>query len=182
MFGWAARWNRNRQPDRLKRLAERVDALALKDSGALDESRRIERLRVEAAVGLHALCAQFVRDLNGLIATTELSVDPAVYEPEHFKDGSANLFQINARGRILQFEFEVAEKLLSTENFPEPYTLEGAIRGFNQELLEHDAIEEEQLFFCINGTESGWRVFDPRTYQTSDLDEDYLITLLGRLV
>lgn len=49
-------------------------------------------------------------------------------------------------------------------------------------MLEHDAIEEEQLFFCVNGSKSRWRVFDPRTYQTSDLDEDYLITLMGRLV
>ncbi|MDQ6664428.1 MAG: hypothetical protein M3Z23_08545 [Acidobacteriota bacterium] len=159
-----------------------MDALAVKDSGALDESQRIKRLRIEGASGLHELCAQFVGDLNNLITTTELSVDPAVFKPENFHDGASNLFQINARGRILQFEFEVTENLLSTENFPEPYSLEGAIRGFNQELLEHDAIEEEQLFFCVDEKQSRWRVFDPRTYQTVDLDVDYLITLLDRLV
>ncbi|MDQ6708685.1 MAG: hypothetical protein M3Z85_22230 [Acidobacteriota bacterium] len=178
----AARWNRGKQPDRLKKLAESVDALAVKDDGALEESRRIERLRIEAAASLHALCAQFVRDLNHLITTTELLFDPAVFEPQNFRDGAANLFQINARGRILQFEFEVTEELLSTENFPEPYTLEGAIRGFNQELLERDAIEEEHLFFCVDENKSRWRVFDPRTYRTVDLDVDYLITLLGRIV
>jgi len=159
-----------------------VDALAIKDSSALEESQRIERLRIEGAAWLHALCAQFVGDLNSLITTTELSVAPAKYEPESFNGAAANLFQINARGRILQFEFEAAENLISTENFPQPYTLEGAIRGFNQELLEHGAIEEEQLYFCVDGNKSKWRVFDPRTYHTADLDQNYLITLMGRLV
>lgn len=118
MFGWAARWNRNKQPNRLKKLAESVESLALKDRGALDESRRIENLRVGGAVELHALCERFVRDLNGLIATTELSVDPAVYEPEHFKDGSANLFQINARGPFCNSSLKSPKNCSPRKIFP----------------------------------------------------------------
>ncbi len=181
MFGWAARWNRS-QPDRLKKLAETVDALAAKDVAVIAEADRIEKVRLAAAMELHAMCAKFVRDLNGLLNTTELTLDPPAFEPDQFHDGSSNLFQINVRGRILQIEFEVTENPISTENFRHAYVLQGAIRGFNQELLEHDAIEEELLFYCVGEKIKGWMVFDARTYRTGQLKEDYFATLLERLV
>ena len=128
------------------------------------------------------MCGKFVRDLNDLLSTTELTLDPPAFEPDQFHDGSSNLFQIIVRGRILQIEFAVTENLISTENFRHPYVLEGAIRGFNQELLEHDAIEEELLFYCVGRKTKGWTVFDARTYRTGQLDENYFATLLERLV
>ena len=181
MFGWAARWSR-KQPDRLKRLAETVDALASKDVALIQEADRIEKVRISAATELHVMCGKFVRDLNNLIDTAELTLDPPAFESGQFHDGSQNLFQINVRGRILQVEFEVTENLISTENFRHPYVLQGAIRGFNQELLEHDAIEEELLFYCVGRKTKGWMVFDARTYRTGPLNENYFATLLERLV
>ncbi|MDQ6701568.1 MAG: hypothetical protein M3Z36_15420 [Acidobacteriota bacterium] len=159
-----------------------MDALAAKDVAVIAEADRIEKVRLAAAMELHAMCAKFVRDLNGLLNTTELTLDPPAFEPDQFHDGSSNLFQINVRGRILQIEFEVTENPISTENFRHAYVLQGAIRGFNQELLEHDAIEEELLFYCVGEKTKGWMIFDARTYRTGQLKEDYFATLLERLV
>ena len=39
--------------------------------------------------------------------------------------------------------FRATPELVSTEDFRVPYTLEGTVRAFNQELLDKDLIEEQ---------------------------------------
>jgi hypothetical protein len=89
---------------------------------------------------------------------------------------------MNIRGRILQVEFEVTPELVSTEDFRVPYTLQGFVRGFNQELLEKDLIEEQLIFYTLEEPQPIWRFFDVRTHRSGPLDQDYLASLMERLV
>jgi hypothetical protein len=168
--------------DRLKKLAKSLDALARKDENVIRRAREISSLRRQAAVELHGICGDFVRDLNQLLAVIELEFHPEEYSPENFQDAGVNLFQINARGRILQIKFETMPELISTEEFRVPYILAGAVRCFNQQLLEKDLIEEQLLFYTIEKSRNLWRFFDPRTYRSGPFDTDYLIGLMEQLV
>ena len=168
--------------DRLKRLAERIDALAKKDESLLRRSREIALLRRKAALELHAICANFVRDLNKLLSQTEVEFDPQNYDLERLQENGINLFQINARGRILQIRFEGTPEMISTEDFRVPYILQGAIRCFNQRLLEQDLIEEQLLFYTLERDRNFWRFFDARTHRSGPFDTEYLIALLEKLV
>ena len=131
---------------------------------------------------LHGVCAGFVGRVNALLSQCQLKLDPTAYSPESFHDGGANLFQINVRGRILQVQFQATEHLTSTEEFRIPYTLQGSVRCFNQELLDKDLIEEQLLFYCLEKKKSLWRFFDARTYRTGPFDQEYLISLMEQIV
>jgi hypothetical protein len=170
------------QRERLKKLAKRIDALAQKDETVIQRTREITALRREAAGELHEICAAFVRELNELLAETVLELHPEEYRPEGFQENGVNLFQINARGRILQIRFEAPPELISTENFRVPYILEGAVRCFNQQLLEQELIEEQLIFFTLEKLRNLWRFFDARTYRSGPCDVDYLIGLMEQLV
>lgn len=170
------------QRDRLKRLAENIDALVQKDEEHLRRTHEMLALRRKAAGQLHAVCAEFARALNALTSRTELKLDPPDFNPAAFRDSDVNLFQLNARGRILQIEFEATEELTSSEDFRIPYALHGAVRGFNQELLAQNLVREQLLFYTVEKTGSMWRFFDARTYRTGPFDQDYLIGLLEQLV
>jgi hypothetical protein len=170
------------QKDRLKRLARNIDALAKKDEEHLRRAHEMQALRRKAAGQLHAVCAEFARALNELTSHTELKLDPPDFNPDAFRDSDVNLFQLNARGRILQIEFEATEELTSSEDFRIPYALHGAVRGFNQELLAQNLVREQLLFYTIQRTGNMWRFFDARTYRTGPFDQDYLIGLLEQLV
>jgi len=168
--------------DRLKKLARSLDALARKDETHIGKAREIAALRRQAALDLHGICADFVRNLNRLLTETELELQPQEYAPEGFRDAGLNLFQINARGRILQIKFEATPELLSTEDFRVPYILVGAVRCFNQQLLEKDLIEEQSLFYTVEKSRHLWRFFDGRTYRTGPFNADYLTGLMEQLV
>ena len=168
--------------DRLKRLAANIDALVKKDEEQLRRTHEMLALRRKAAGQLHAVCAEFARAVNELTTTTELKLDPPEFIPEVFRDSDVNLFQLNARGRILQIEFEATEELTSSEDFRIPYALHGAVRGFNQEMLEQNLVREQLLFYTVERTGSMWRFFDARTYRTGPFDQDYLIGLIEQLV
>ena len=168
--------------ERLKKLALRIDALAKKDESVLERAREIAMLRRQAALELHGICSDFVCRLNELLARTKLEFDPDDYHPDNFPDQAVHLFQINARGRILQIRFEAAGELASTENFRVPYILEGVIRCFNQRLLDQDLIEEQLLFYTLEKTHRMWRFFDARTHRSGPFDADYLIGLLEQLL
>lgn len=148
----------------------------------LQRGREIATLRRHAAVELHAICAGFVGALNELLSITELEFVPHDYLPGSFQENGVNLFQINARGRLVQVKFEATPELLSTENFRMPYILEGSIRCFNQQLLEQDLIEEHSLYCTLEKRGTRWRFFNARTYHSGPFDMDYLIGLLERLV
>ena len=63
-----------------------------------------------------------------------------------------------------------------------PYTLEGNVRAFNQELLDKDLIEEQLIFFTLENQRPMWRFFDARTYRSGPFDVEYLIGLMEQLI
>lgn len=168
--------------DRLKKLARSLDALARKDEVRIRRAREIGSLRRQAALELHGICGDFVRALDQLLSEIELEFQPEEYGPESFQDEGINLFQINARGRILQIKFEATPEPISTEDFRVPYILAGAVRCFNQQLLEKDLIEEQLLFYTVEKSRHLWRFFDARTYRSGPFDADYLTGLMEKLV
>ena len=166
----------------MRKLAKSIDALMEKDEQHLQRSRHMLALRRKAAGQLHAVCAQFAGAVNALTSRGELTLDPPEYDADSFRDSDLNLFQLNVRGRILQIEFEATEELTSSEDFRIPYALHGAIRGFNQELLAHNMVREQLLFYTVEKSGSMWRFFDARTYRTGPFDQDYLVSLFEQLV
>lgn len=167
---------------RLKRLAEDIDGLAEKDAGSIRRAREIASLRRAATAELHGICAGFVSAVNRLLTRDEVVLDPPEYADGAFREEAANMIQINVRGRILQVEFKTTPELVSTEDFRIPYTLEGFIRAFNQELLDKDIIEEQLIFYTLEKEKKMWRFFDPRTYRSGAFDQEYLISLMEQLL
>jgi hypothetical protein len=163
-------------------LAQSIDVLAEKDENFLRHAREIAALRRTAAAGLHAICSGFVKSLNRLLSRCELVLDPPEFPPEAFQEEGKNLFQINVQGRILQVEFEVSPELISTEDLRIPYTLQGAVRAFNQGLLDRSLIEEQLLFYTLEKEKKMWRFFDSRTYHSGPFDQEYLISLMEQLI
>jgi hypothetical protein len=167
---------------RFKRLAQRIDALAEKDESFLRHGREIAALRRTAAAGLYAICSGFVASLSRLLSRCELVLDPPEFSPDAYQEDGKNLFQINVRGRILQVEFEAAPELISTEDLRIPYTLQGVVRAFNQELLDRSLIEEQLLFYTLEKDKKMWRFFDVRTYRSGPFDQEYLMSLMEQLI
>jgi len=167
--------------ERLRKLAKSLDRLAQADDFHLKRVTEIASLRREAALELHGICADFVRELNELVSEITLEFEPLEYRPDNFQDEGVNLFQINAQGRILQIEFEATPELISTEDFRVPYIMSGEIRCFNQQLLERDLIEEQLLFYTMEKTRHFWRYFDARTYRSGPVDAVYLAGLMEQL-
>lgn len=178
-----ARFHRTPARDaRLKRLAEKIEALAERDQVYLDHAREIAGLRRRAALELHSICADFVVSVNHLLTRAEITLDPPDFSEEAFQDVGQNLMQINARGRILQVEFSATDDLVSTEDFRIPYIIDGTVRAFNQELLEKDLIEEQLLFFTLEKERHMWRFFDARTYRSGPFDLEYLVSVMELLL
>jgi hypothetical protein len=163
-------------------LAQSIDALAAKDEGFLRHAHEMAELRRAAANGLHVICSDFVESLNGLLSRCEVVLDPPEFSADAFREDAANLFQINVRGRILQVEFEATPELVSTEDLRIPYTLQGSVRAFNQELLDKNLIEEQLLFYTLEKKKKMWRFFDARTYRSGPFDREYLISLMEQLI
>jgi hypothetical protein len=167
---------------RLDRLAASIAALAGKDELVFQKAREIAELRRSAAVELYRICSEFTAAVNIRLAQPELVIDPPEYRPESFNEDSTNLIQLNVRGRLLELEFEATPETISTEDFRVPYILKGGIRSFNQELLEHNKIEEQLIFYCVERDRHHWRFFDARTYRSGPFDQEYLVSLLERLL
>ena len=166
----------------MKRLAQSIEALAEKDEAFLRMTRQMDEVRRTAATELHTICRDFVNSLNRLMSKVELVIDPGQYSAASFQDEAVNLIQISVRGRILQVAFAATEDLVSTEDFRVPYTLEGSVRAFNQDLLNKDLIEEQLVFYTIEKTRSLWRFFDPRTYRSGTFDQEYLVSVMEQLL
>lgn len=167
---------------RLKRLAENIDALAVKDERLLRRTREIAELRQSAATGIYAICAGFVHAVNQLLTQPVMELDPPDFPPGAFQDESPNLMQINVRGRILQIAFSSTPELISTEDFRVPYILGGTVHAFNQELLDKDIIEEQLIFYTLEQHKKMWRFFDARTYRSGPFDQEYLVSLMEQLL
>jgi hypothetical protein len=167
---------------RLKRLAENIDSLLEKDERMIRRAREMADLRRTAAAQLHQICSQFVGSLNDMLERSVIDLDPPAFVRDSFQEESANLIQINARGRILQIAFHATPDLVSTEDFRIPYTLAGTVRAFNQELLDKEIIEEQLIFFTVEHSRRMWRFFDPRTYRSGPFELEYLIGLMEQLL
>lgn len=167
---------------RLKRLARDIEALAEKDETTVRRSQEIAEMRNRAAQELYRVCADFADAVNRLLPQPELTLDPPGFGSDSFQEDTPNLIQMNVRGRILQVEFETTPELISTEDFRIPYILSGAVRAFNQALLDKDLIEEQLLFYTVEKQRTMWRYFDARTYRTGEFDQAYLVTLMEQLV
>jgi hypothetical protein len=181
LFGWAVKWKRNR-PDRLTRLAEAIEAIAETDRRSIEQSTRVDRLRSRGAVELYRICKTFVDSVNGKLSEPAVLLDPASFSEGNYNDGGINLFQINLRGRVLQIEFSPTLELLEEDDFSRPYVLRGAVRSFNQDLLDQDRVDEQLIFYCPVNDAAFWYFSDSRTYRTGRVAEDYLISGLERLL
>lgn len=166
----------------MKRLAQSIDSLLEKDERLLRRAREVAETRREAATDLHAICREFVGNLNRMLERSAVDLDPPTLGDQAFQEDVPSLIQINVRGRILQIVFRATGELVSTEDFRVPYTLEGTVRAFNQELLEKDLIEEQLIFFTMEKHKKMWRFFDPRTYRSGPFDVEYLIGLMEQLI
>lgn len=142
----------------------------------------MEQLRSHGAARLHELCRLFVDKLNGNLTDHQaILLDPPTFDESNFEDGP-NLFQINLRGRLLQIEFAATGELYETDDFKKPYVLRGTVRSFNQDLLQHNTVDEQKIFYCPNVGAADWYFFDERTYRTGRVGEDYLISEMERLL
>jgi hypothetical protein len=148
----------------------------------VDAARSIEAKCVIAAMELHMIFRRFVDSVNVLATKASLTLDPEEFDESMFLDSDQNFFQIHVRGRIVLVTFGPPSEGISTENFREPYILEGTVRCFNQELLEHESIEEHQVFYCPDGGPVGWRYSKAHTYQTGPVDESYLASVFELLI
>jgi hypothetical protein len=60
--------------------------------------------------------------------------------------------------------------------------LAGSVRAFNQDLLSKDLIEEQLVFYTVEGDRKMWRFFDPRTYRSATFDQEYLVSVMEQLI
>jgi hypothetical protein len=177
----AAKWRRHR-PDRLSRLAEAIEAIGDRDRQLIEESTHVDRMRSRGAVDLYAICRVFVDKVNGHLTEPAVLLDPPDFVERNYNDGGANLFQINLRGRLLQLEFTATDDLYEADDFRRPYVLRGSVRSFNQDLLDHNGVDEQMIFYCPDADSARWYFFDGRTYRTGLLSEDYLAAGMERLL
>jgi len=181
LFGLAAKWKRSR-PDRLTRLAKAIEAIGERDRKVIDESARVDRLRARGAVDLYGICRAFVDKVNGRLSEEGVLLNPPSFVEGNYNDGGANLLQINLRGRLLQIEFAATGELYERDDFRWPYVLRGTVRSFNQALLDRNNLDEQLIFYCPGDAGAVWYFFDPRTYRSGRVAEDYLISELERLL
>jgi hypothetical protein len=181
LFGLAAKWKKSR-PDRLGQLARAIEAISEQDRRQVDESVRVERLRVCGAEELHAICRGFAQALNERLPRPALLLDPGEFSADHYASGAPGLFQLNLRGRLLQIEFQPTEELSSSEDFRRPYVLYGTVRSFNQDFLDRHTVDERAIFYCLEGSHGRWHYFDSRTYRTGPLTQEFFASELERLL
>jgi hypothetical protein len=162
--------------DRLTRLARSLDQIPARDRQRIRQAEDLEQLRRQGARQIYELCQSFVSSLNQLLTQLRLELTPDDYQPLLLHSPAHNLFQINASGRVLQISFAAAAENVSTDNFRTPYILEGAVRWYNQEILEHP------IFYCLDKTGNAWRYFDARKHRSGAVDEEYLTQILEQLI
>jgi len=181
LFGWAAKWKRNR-PDRLTRLAKAIESIGETDRKLIAESTKVDRLRLAGAMELHRICSAFVDKVNEKLEEPAILLDPASFPESNYNDGGTNLFQINLRGRLLQLEFAATTDLYEDDDFRLPYVLRGTARSFNQDQLDQGSIDEQMIFYCPRNDTAEWHYSDGRTYRSGKVGEHYLVMEMERLL
>src|SRR5574341_1327214 len=91
--------------ERLRKLAQGIEALVRKDEERLRREREIAELRRRAARELHAICAELVAALNRLLSATTVELSPAEFSEDWFRDPGVNVVQINVSGRLVLIAF-----------------------------------------------------------------------------
>ena len=170
------------EQDRIARLAKLIDSDIKKDQHVRLTEADVASIRRKAATQLHSICAGFVGSVNRQLSEPVLELSPPEYSEEMFHESRVNLFQVNAQGRIIQVAFKSTPTIFSTEKFKIPYTLEGEVRAYNQEMLERTQIRSLGLFFCLEEGGSTWRYFDWLHGRTGLFKDEQLVGLLERLV
>lgn len=167
--------------DRMRKLARALDALADRDRREVERRQAIEAIRRAAAQELHATCLNFISQMNQYLGSVRIELSPADYAPAYFHEDTPNLFQLNVNGRLIQITFQSTGPLTSTDRYRVPYTLEGFVNYFNQDLLDDDEVRDHRLFYCLEKSGNHWRFHDPRGNRHGLVDEDYLAMLLEKL-
>jgi hypothetical protein len=163
-------------------LANAIEALGEEDRKLVDETARVEKLRVCGADELYATCRGFIEELNRRLSAPALLLDPGDYSAATYNNAVPSLFQINLRGRLLQLEFSATEELFSSEEFRRPYVLSGTVRSFNQDFLNQNMVDEKAIFYCPAGDTGEWHFYDSRTYGTGLVTQDFLIAAMSQLL
>lgn len=167
---------------RLKRLAQGIETAAVQDRQLEEYARQMGRIRRMAALEVYQACSELAASVNRHLSSTELLISPSEYSGDSFREDGANLIQLSVQGRILQVDFEATGGLTCTEDFRIPYTLQGSVRAFNQALLDRNLIEEHLIYYTVEKRGNMWRFFDARTYRSGALNQDYLVSMLERLI
>jgi hypothetical protein len=169
-------------PQRLRKLARKLDEIPAKDEVRIREARELESRQAEGGADLYNLCRELVDALNSVLKNMQLDLTPAEFHADSMQSSSGTLFQINANGRIVQLAIYPPENSLSTEHFRMSYVLRGAMRWFNQEYLERQEIQEQLLFYCLSGDKYSWRYLDPRSRRVGIVDQEFLAETLEQLL
>ena len=170
------------EEERIARLAKQIGDDIRRDQHLLLSDGEVLELRREAAASLHEICASFAASVNRLLTPAVLELVPADYAPDMFRNSGANLFQLNAHGRILQVVFESTRERFSTEKFLIPYVLEGEVRAYNQEMLERTQVRSQALFFCLEDSRKTWRYYEWANGRTGVFGREQLVSLMERIV
>jgi len=172
--------------DKLKKLAHLLERSIAHDEARIQRELQIQDLRRDAALSLFQTCNEFVAALSALLTNANLELSPAEMTRERFQAARETLIQINASGRVIQLSFVGTEPLVTSDNLKTPYTLEGSVHWYNQDMLERDEIREHRLYYCIgthNNTKqkSEWIHYDVSTYKSGPVNADYLSSRLEEL-
>lgn len=166
----------------VQRLARKLEDLPAKDARRIQEAEELERSQYQGGEALHQICREFVELLNSLQDALAVELSPDVFHSEILESPNPVLIQINASGRILQLSILPREAASSTDHFRQPYVLRGAIRWFNQELLDRHLVEEHQVFYCRDREGFHWLYQNARTRKTGPIDGDFLAECLEQLL
>lgn len=167
--------------DAIARLARQIKGNARADRRGLMSAGEVAGLRRAGAAELHSVCAAFVNSVNSQLSGLVLELSPADYPTGAFRESGANLIQISGQGRIVQIAFESTRELFSTEKHLIPYTLEGEIRTYNEEMLKHFEIQSLGLFYCVEEERNVWRFADWLRNRHGVFSRELLANLMGDL-
>src|ERR1700679_1468006 len=125
---------------RIARLAKQIGSEIKKEQHLLLTDAQVDELRRQGAAELYTICAEVAASVNRLLNPPVLELAPSEYTPEMFRESGANVFQLNAQGRIVQLSFQSTPEKFSTQKFLTPYILEGEVHAYNQEMLERTQV------------------------------------------
>lgn len=142
----------------------------------------MEALRRQGGSELFGMCKRLALSLNDLLSNAVAVVTPDDFTVDGFEDKAMHLVQISINGRILQLTYQPTAELEAIDHIRVPYTLEGSVRWFNQDMIERDDVRDHGLYYCVNGDKGDWRFVDPISRKLGSVTEEYLIGLLEQLL